>query len=77
MNKEIKETEEGKKAREALEKLQEKDGSNLSDAAQSNEGLLHRTRDLSKDEVKASIDANNPAGSHAAYQDGKKPKQPE
>ncbi len=41
------------------------------EAAETNELLASRAPDLSKDDVKESLDANNPAGSHAAYRDGK------
>lgn len=41
------------------------------EAAETNEGLLARSPDLTKDEVKASIAANSPTGSHASYRDGK------
>lgn len=41
------------------------------EAAETNEGLLQRTREASKEEVKASIDLNSPVGSHNSYRDEK------
>lgn len=57
------------KQEEALEIIKDEEFS--TDAAATNERLLAKADDLTSDEVKASLLANNPVGSSAAYRDPK------
>jgi len=58
------------KQEEALKIMADKDPEFATDAATSNERMA-TSDDLTTEQVKASLDANNPAGSHASYRDEK------
>lgn len=58
------------KQEEALKIMAEKED-DTNDPAATNNRLLAKADDLSSDELKASLDLNNPTGSSAAYRDEK------
>lgn len=62
------------KQEDAIQIMADKEPGFEESAAATNEQLLSKAKDLTDDEVKASIDLNSPVGSRAAYNDGKSEK---
>ena len=45
------------------------DFDDLNEAAQTNENLIAKAADLTDDQLKSALEANDPTGSHAAYRE--------